>query len=261
VASVGPISVGSFVALGDSFTEGVGDPYPSGTWRGWADRFAAHLAVSARGLRYANLAIRGKVLSQVVDEQVPVAATLAPDLVSIAAGGNDLLRPKADPDALAATFERAVADLRAAGSQVMLFTGFDPGGFPLIRLIRGKAAAFNAQLREVARKHDCLHVDLWSMRVLADPREWCDDRLHLAPDGHRRVALRACEVASLPVAEDWREPPPLDRASPPRWLSARRQDVQWARTYAAPWLRRRLRGVSSGDGMAAKRPELQQLEI
>jgi lysophospholipase L1-like esterase len=262
VASVGPmLSVGSFVALGDSFTEGVGDLYPDGTCRGWADRFAAHLAVPAPGLRYANLAIRGKVLSQVVDQQVPVAVTLAPDLVSIAAGGNDLLRPKADPDALAATFEQAIGDLRAAGSQVMLFTGFDPGGFPLIRLIRGKAAAFNAQLREVARKHDCLHVDLWSMRVLADPREWCEDRLHLAPDGHRRVALRACEVASVPVAEDWREPLRPDPAAAPRWLSARRQDVRWARTYAAPWLQRRLRGVSSGDGMAAKRPELQQLEI
>jgi len=262
VASVGPmLSVGTFVALGDSFTEGVGDPYPNGTCRGWADRFAAHIAASAPGLRYANLAIRGKVLRQVVDEQVPAAVTLAPGLVSIAAGGNDLLRPKADPDALAATFDRAVADLRAAGSQVMLFTGFDPGGFPLIRLIRGKAAAFNAQLREVARKHDCLHVDLWSMRVLADSREWCEDRLHLAPDGHRRVALRACEVAGVPGTEDWRKPLPPDPAAAPRWLSARRQDAQWARTYAAPWLQRRLRGVSSGDGMAAKRPELQQLEI
>ena len=253
--------MGSFVALGDSFTEGVGDSYPDGTCRGWADRFASQLAASAPGLRYANLAIRGKVLSQVVDEQVPAAVALAPDLVSIAAGGNDLLRPKSDPDALAATFEQAVTSLRAAGSQDMLFTGFDPGGFPLIRLIRGKAAAYNAQLRQVGKTHDCLHVDLWSMRVLADPREWCDDRLHLAPDGHRRVALRACEVAGLPVAEDWREPLPADPAGTPPWLRARRQDVQWARTYAAPWLKRRMRGVSSGDGMAPKRPDLRPPEI
>jgi lysophospholipase L1-like esterase len=253
-------SVGSFVALGDSFTEGVGDPYPDGSCRGWADRFAGQLATSAPGLRYANLAIRGKVLGQVMDEQVPIAVSLAPDLVSIAAGGNDLLRPKADPDALAATFEQAVLSLRQAGSQVLLFTGFDPGGFPLLRLIRGKAAAFNAQLRTIAAKYDCLHVDLWSMHVLADPREWCDDRLHLAPDGHRRVALRTSEVAGLPVTEDWREPLPADPAGAPRWLRARRQDVQWARNYAAPWLKRRLRGISSGDGMGPKRPDLQPPE-
>ena len=250
------VAPGSFVALGDSFTEGVGDLYPDGTCRGWADRFATHLAAVSPGLRYANLAIRGKVLRQVVEDQVPVALDLAPDLVSIAAGGNDLLRPKADPDALAATFGQAVASLRAVGAQVMLFTGFDPGGFPLIRMIRGKTAAYNAQLREIARRHDCLHVDLWSLRVLADPREWCADRLHLAPDGHRRVALRACEVAGVPVSEDWREPLPADADGAPGWLIARNRDLHWARTYALPWMQRRLRGVSSGDGMTPKRPDL-----
>ena len=199
------------MALGDSFTEGIGDPYADGSWRGWADRFAGLLAAASPGLRYANLAIRGKILAQVVSEQVPVAVAARPGLVSIAAGGNDLLRPSADPDALAAAFGRAVAELTAAGSQVLLFTGFDPGGFPLLRLIRGKAAAFNAQLREVARQHGCLHVDLWSMRVLADARLWCPDRLHLASDGHRRVALRAAEAVGLDVPEDWREPLPVAR--------------------------------------------------
>ncbi len=250
------LRVGTFAALGDSFTEGVGDPYPDGSCQGWADRFARHLAAVSPGLQYANLAIRGKLLSQVADEQVPRAVAMAPQLVSIAAGGNDLLRPKADPDALAATFEQAVAVLRAAGSQVLLFTGFDPGGFPVIRLIRGKAAAFNAQLRQIARTHGCLHVDLWSMRVLNDSREWCEDRLHLSPDGHRRVALRAGEIAGIPVPADWREPLPPDPAAAPDWLTARKQDLSWARAYAVPWLRRRLRGTSSGDGMEPKRPEL-----
>jgi len=251
------VSFGSFVALGDSFTEGVGDPYPDGGVQGWADRFARSVAAASPDLRYANLAIRGKLLGQVIDEQVPEAIRLAPDLVSIAAGGNDLLRPRADPDALAASFDRAVASLRAAGSTVILFTGFDPGGFPLIGMIRGKVAAYNAQLRLIAQRRGCLHVDLWSMRVLADPREWCADRLHLAPDGHRRVALRACEVASVAVTEDWRAPlPPLPE---PGWLTARQRDLSWARTYAGPWLSRRLRGVSSGDGRAAKRPDLQSL--
>jgi lysophospholipase L1-like esterase len=249
--------IGSFVALGDSFTEGVGDPYPDGTPQGWADRFARHIAASFPGLRYANLAIRGKLLSQVIEQQVPAAVALAPDLVSIAAGGNDLLRPKSDPEALVARYEEAVAALAGTGSQIMIFTGFDPGGFPLLRMVRAKAAAFNERLRVVAERHGCLQVDLWSMTVLADPREWCDDRLHLAADGHRRVALRACEVAEVPVTGDWREPlPPLDPSVVPGWLAARRQDVRWAREYAIPWVQRRVRGVSSGDGMSPKRPDL-----
>jgi lysophospholipase L1-like esterase len=147
------VPFGSFVALGDSFTEGIGDPYPDGTYQGWADRFARHLAATAPDLRYANLAIRGRLLGQVIDQQVPTAAELAPDLVSIAAGGNDLIRPGADPDALAASFERAVAALRSAGCTVLLFTGFDPGGFPVIRLVRGKVAAYNAQLRYIDDMH------------------------------------------------------------------------------------------------------------
>jgi lysophospholipase L1-like esterase len=249
-------AVRSFVALGDSFTEGLGDPYEDGSLQGWADRFARELAAASAGLRYANLAIRGKLLRQVISEQVPVAAGLAPDLVSLAAGGNDLLRRKTEPEALAATFEQAVASLRAAGSQVMVFTGFDPGHFPVLRLIRGRAAAFNERLRDIARRHDCLHVDLWSMDVLADPRMWSADRLHMAADGHRRVALRACEVAGLPVPADWRDPLPANGTAAGGWLAARRQDLHWAREYGAPWVQRRLRGVSSGDGMAAKRPEL-----
>jgi hypothetical protein len=92
------------------------------------------------------------------------------------------------------------------------------------------------------------------MKVLADPREWCLDRLHLAPDGHRRVALRACEVAGIPAPEDWREPLPLRLAT--GWFTARRADVSWARQHAAPWLSRRVRGVSSGDGIQPKRREL-----
>jgi lysophospholipase L1-like esterase len=250
----------SFVALGDSFSEGIGDPRPDGSGdRGWADRFAERLAAVSPGLRYANLAIRGKMLQQVIDEQVPTAVAMRPDLVSIAAGGNDLLRPRTDPDTLAQPFNDAVERLTGAGSQVLLFTGFDPGTFPLIRFIRGRAAVFNGHLRVIARRHNCLLVDLWPMRVLADPRMWSDDRLHLGPDGHRRVALRVCEVLGIPVDEDWREPIPDGPRPASAYraaLAARRQDAQWARDHAAPWVRRRLRGASSGDHMSPKRPEL-----
>ena len=252
-------AVGSFVAIGDSFTEGYGDYYPDGSCQGWADRFAGLLGAVSPGLTYANLAIRGKLLRQVIDEQVPLAVTLRPGLISLAAGGNDLLRPKADPDALADLFEQAVAELVSAGGQVLLFSGFDPAGLPLMRLIRGKCLVYNARIADIARRHGCLHVDLWSMRVLADPRLWCADRLHLGPDGHRRVALHVAETAGLAVTQDWREPLGPDPAGPPGWLRARRQDLEWARTYAAPWIQRRLKGVSSGDGLPPKRPDLAPL--
>jgi lysophospholipase L1-like esterase len=264
--------IGSFVAIGDSFTEGLYDPGPDGGFRGWADRVADAMAQQHPGFRYANLAIRGKLLDEVLTEQLPRAVELAPDLVSLAAGGNDILRGS-DVDVLAAHFEPAVAKLQAAGCRVVIFTGFDPRVFPVIRWLRGRIAAYNMHLRGIADDYGCDLVDLWSMRVLNDTRTWSPDRLHLAAEGHRRVALRTCEVLGVPVTGDWRAPlatglvpagpgnaaglgNAAGTANRARWLAARRQDARWAREYAMPWVRRRLGGASSGDGLPAKRPEL-----
>ena len=257
--SSAPPGIDTFVAIGDSFTEGLNDPAPDGGFRGWADLVAGALAAQRPGLRYANLAVRGKLVAQVVAEQLPRAVELAPDLVSLAAGGNDILRGT-DVDELAASFEPAVAKLQAAGSRVLIFTGFDPRMFPVIRLLRGRIAAYNMHLRGIADEHGCDLVDLWSMRALRDARAWSPDRLHLSTEGHRRVARRTCEVLGIPVGEDGRVPPP---AGPPAvtngrspWLAARRQDARWAREYAGPWLRRRVGGTSTGDGVLPKRPDL-----
>ena len=195
--------ISSYVAIGDSFTEGLHDPGPGGGYLGWADRVAGVLSAQRPGFRYANLAIRGKLLDQVIAEQLPPAVEMAPDLVSLAAGGNDILRG-ADVDLLAARFEPAVAKLQAAGCRVLIFTGFDPRMFPVIRLLRGRIAAYDMHLRGIADEAGCDLVDLWSMRALNDTRAWSPDRLHLSAEGHRRVALRTCEVLGLPVAQDWR---------------------------------------------------------
>ena len=145
----------SFVAIGDSFTEGLNDAAPGGGFRGWADRLAGLLGAEYPGLRYANLAVRGKLLRQIVAEQVPAAAAMSADLVSIAGGGNDILRPGADPDVLAELFDAAVARLRASGAQVLMFTGFDPVAVPVIRLLRGRIAAYNMHLRAIADARGC----------------------------------------------------------------------------------------------------------
>ncbi|GAA3994103.1 SGNH/GDSL hydrolase family protein [Allokutzneria multivorans] len=248
---------GSFVAIGDSFTEGLDDPGPNGQFRGWADRTAERLAELNPGLRYANLAIRGKLLGEIVAEQVPLVSSVRPDLVTLCGGGNDLIMPSADPDSLAELYESAVSELRAAGSQVVVFTGFDTRDTPVLRRVRGKVATYNAHLRAIADRYDCLVVDLWSMRVLQDRRMWSEDRLHLTPEGHHRVALRTCEVLGVPVEEDWSTP--LPEEPPATWVTLRRGDLHWARAHLVPWVGRQIRGVSMGDNLQPKRPELVEL--
>lgn len=257
------MTVRSFVALGDSFTEGLeDDPGPDGRHRGWADRVAAGLAVEQGRVRYANLAVRGRLLDQVIAEQLPVALRLAPDLVSFHAGPNDLLRPRADVPALLRRYEDAVRQLRSAGSRPLLFTVVE-------RSRRGRAAdlmaprfgAFNAGVHAVAERQDVVLVDLGAVPVLQDRRLWHPDRIHLAPEGHARVAAAVLEALGVTdphvtggPAGWWRAGVPGDPATSRRAdLVA---DVRWVRRHLLPWIGRRVRGVSSGDRVPAKHAEL-----
>ncbi|MFI6595469.1 SGNH/GDSL hydrolase family protein [Nonomuraea sp. NPDC050536] len=243
----------SFVALGDSFAEGLNDPGDDGAFRGWADRVAERLAADDPDFRYANLAVRGKLIDQIVAEQVPVAVELAPDLVSLCAGGNDLLRPGSDPDRMAKKLAGAVRDLRATGADVLLFTGVDPRDTPLMRRLRGRFAVFYLHVRSIADLYGCRLVDQWSMQGLRDWQAWSEDRLHMNADGHRLVAARVLDVLGVPYEESWHKVWP-QRSVDPR--VKRREDAQWIREHLVPWMTRRLRGTSSGDGLPPKRSEL-----
>ena len=110
---------------------------------------------------------------------MPPAAAMAPNLVSLGGGGNDILRPGADPDTLAELFDSAVARLQGAGSRVLIFSLADTGPFPVFRLLRGRIAAYNMNLRAIADARGCYLVDLWSLPFLRSPSAWSADRLHL----------------------------------------------------------------------------------
>lgn len=243
-----------FVAIGDSFTEGVGDPEPDspGGLRGWADRFAEVLADTDDGFSYANLAIRGKLIRQITEEQLAPALDLRPDLVSVCAGGNDVIRPGADPDAVALQLEYLLRKLRESGATVLVFTGVDVAFQPVFRSMRGKVAIYNENVRKVAQRHDCVVIDQWAIEELQDPRYWADDRLHLNALGHHTIARTVLDTLNIPHELQPLDPPPL----PPRnWRTARKDDVVWAKEHLVPWVIRRIKHVSSGDNIVAKRPE------
>ncbi|NLA66177.1 MAG: SGNH/GDSL hydrolase family protein [Leucobacter sp.] len=248
-----------FVAIGDSFTEGVGDPEPEspGGLRGWADRFAEVLSGFDDDFAYANLAVRGKLIRQVTEEQLQVAIDLRPDLVSVCAGGNDVIRPGADPDAVAVQLEYVLRKLRETGATVMVFTGVDVAFQPVFRSMRGKVAIYNENLRKVAQRHDCIVVDQWAIEELQDPRLWADDRLHLNALGHHTVARAALRALNVPNDLQPLDPPPLP---PQTWRRARAEDVVWAKEHLVPWVIRRIKHVSSGDNVTAKRPEPRSLK-
>lgn len=242
------------VAVGDSFTEGIGDPEPRspGGHRGWADRVAEVLGAQADDFAYANLAVRGKLIRQIAADQIEPALALQPDLVTFCAGGNDVLRPGADPDEIAAIFEDCVERLSSTGATLVIFTGFDVGWNPVFRALRGRIAIYNENMRAVAEHHDAIVADLWALKSIQDPRFWSADRLHLNPLGHHEVARMVLRALNVPNDLQPMQPDPLPERT---WRAARREDLVWARTHLVPWVLRRLRQQSSGDGLPPKRPE------
>ncbi|MCW5253661.1 MULTISPECIES: SGNH/GDSL hydrolase family protein [unclassified Streptomyces] len=244
----------SLVAVGDSFTEGMSDLLPDGSYRGWADLLAARMAARAPGFRYANLAVRGKLIGQIVEEQVDTAAAMRADVVTLVGGLNDTLRPKCDMVRVRDLLTEAVERLAPSCEHLVLMRSPGRRG-PVLERFRPRMESLFTIIDELSTRHGTLVVDLYGAPSLADPRLWDVDRLHLTAEGHRRVAEAVWQTLGYPPEDDgWHTPMPP--SPPPGWLDRRTSDARFARQHLLPWIGRRLTGRSSGDGLPPKRPDL-----
>jgi lysophospholipase L1-like esterase len=245
-----------FVALGDSTTEGMDDPYPDGRYRGWADRLAEHIAQVNPQLRYANLAVRGRGVAQIRAEQLAPALALEPDLATVVGGLNDALRPSFDIDVVAEHLDAMIGAFTQVGATVATFTLPDPVPVtPIYRLARGRIFSLNAALREIARRHGAVLLDLELFPVAADPRLRSVDRLHGNPEGHRRIAAALAYQLGVSDSDDaWTAPLGITARLALHRVLVR--ELAWSGRYLLPWIMRRVRGRSSGDGVTCKRPQL-----
>src|SRR5690625_2206608 len=167
-----------FVALGDSFTEGIGDPDPEvpGGHRGWADRVAEELGRSVAGFEYANLAIRGRLYQQILDEQLSPALELDADLISLFTGSNDVIR-RGDTDEIASALYEAVGQLAANGAAIILWTGQDGLITSVFILFLGQVAVNIEIICSIARRYHVAAADLWPMCSLTRVWMWAEYRL------------------------------------------------------------------------------------
>jgi lysophospholipase L1-like esterase len=246
-----------YVALGDSQTEGLGDGDDVRGLRGCADRLAEVLAGQSPDLLYANLAVRGRLAGQVRAEQLPAALVLRPDLATVVAGMNDLMRPRFDADEVAGHLEAMFAALTGQGARVATVTFPDIGRIaPPARPLGRRVLALNSRIREAAGRHGVVIADMSAHAVMTDPRLWSPDRLHASPLGHARIAAAVAHAFALPGSDDtWTLPLPPD-TSVRTGLRVVGAELRWAGGFLGPWLLRRVRGRSSGDGRQAKRPGL-----
>jgi lysophospholipase L1-like esterase len=252
IGQIGPVgSFSRYVALGDSFTEGVGDPHaasPNGL-RGWADRVALALAQINPGVRYANLAVRGRRMDEILDEQVQTAAMLEPDLVTIYAGMNNLLLLRNDVDAMMARYAEGLKTLQQTGAVVLAFTAADLGTVPLFRRLRGRAAVYNELLRGIADDLGLQLVDFWRYTEFRDARLWDGDRIHLSPLGHERFAAKVLDTLAVSHELTSRSAALPSSTPPARDLRA---NLRWTAAFAAPWVAKRMRRAKRGAGVEPK---------
>ncbi|MDP1720482.1 MAG: SGNH/GDSL hydrolase family protein [Candidatus Nanopelagicaceae bacterium] len=243
------------IACGDSFTEGMTDHVVGGQFRGWADRVADVMSEQNPDFTYMNVAIRGKLVRQVVDEQIPLAlayVTGPGTLLSFHAGANDVLRPNYKAEIVLPLYTQAIRDISKSGATILLFTVLertDRTG-KTADLWESRFRAFNENVRAVAREVGAVVADANEENVLSDRRFLADDRLHLNPLGHDRVAQSVLEKLELPYSANWREPlAPREKVGFQERIAS---NFRWYLTFLLPWMLRRLRGKSSGDGRSAK---------
>ena len=246
-----------FIVCGDSYSEGMTDEVIDGKYRGWADRVADVMTTAHPEFTYVNLAVRGKLIAQVVQGQVPVALKLVTGketLVSFHAGANDALRPGYQASIAIPLYQDAVRLIAKSGATLMLFTVLENTGNKGrgSEIWEKRFSEFNQGVRAVGAEVGAIVVDANQEKFFSDRRFLAFDRLHLNQEGHYRCAQAVLEKIGLPFNPGWRTPLPPARKIP--WIVQRGITVAWFIVFALPWIYRRLRGKSSGDGRSAKYP-------
>ena len=235
------------------------DEIVNGKFRGWADRVADGLATNNPDFHYANLAIRGKLLPQVIEDQLPVAISFVTGretLVSFHAGANDALRVGYDAELAIARYKEAVRQLAASGATVLLFTVLEDTGGKGKRaeLWKSRFVAFNKAVCDIGAEVGAIVSDANGYDFFKDQRFLAFDRLHLNVDGHYRVGQAVLESLGYTYDPEWTKPLPPAKKRPALFRAL--VTTAWFFTFALPWIWRRLRGKSSGDNRKAKYPTL-----
>ncbi|MFI6684323.1 SGNH/GDSL hydrolase family protein [Streptomyces sp. NPDC050485] len=224
-----------FAALGDSLTEGIGDPVAGG-WRGWAALLAGH----QQGWEFRNFAASGALTRDVTEQQAPLAREFAPDLASVVVGVNDTLRRSFDIHRIAVGLDTVYGGLAGQGAVLLTACLPDPGAMlglpgPLARPLARRQRAVNTVVHTLSARYGAIHLHLADREWVADRALWSADRLHPGERGHRLIAARChallAERGLAPGAPPSREPeqPPPGAAAALFWLA----------TSGTAWLARR----------------------
>ena len=250
----------SYVAIGDSLSEGLGDFTfeRNRIHNGWTDRLAGLLSAELNGLpidfHYANLALRGSKMRTIMTTQLEAALRLQPDLVTVMAGSNDFMTK--DLDGLEVIFRDGLQLLQASGTDILVANTIRPAHLKFFRRVLPRSARMSDMIDRVAGELGIPVIDVHGIEDFTDLAYWCEDMVHFSGHGHIRIANAAADLLRLrhriPAA------PRHEMTAPNRNL---RNTIRWYKEYVLPFIERRLRGTSSGDGLTSKHLSLVPFEF
>ncbi|MEV5532472.1 SGNH/GDSL hydrolase family protein [Streptomyces prunicolor] len=228
-----------FVALGDSLTEGVGDPVGE-AWRGWAALLADGLAEQPGEVEFTNLAVSGAQSRDVLERQTPAGLALNPDVVSVVIGVNDTLRCTFDIQAVAARLDEVYAAFTAQGATLLTACLPDPGamlGLPgaLARPLARRQRAVNTVVHALSERYGAVHLHAAEGAWIMDRAIWSADRLHPGERGHRQLALRFHALLTEEGVASGVAPSPEPEFPAPN----RSASLLWLATAGTGWVVRR----------------------
>ena len=179
-----------FVAIGDSFTEGIGDEVEGIALKSWVDHF---VQLCVNDIEYANFAKRGLVTQEIRSQQLEKALTFNADLVSLIAGANDVLKGRWNHNAYKNDMEFMINTLSKTGADIMIanlpdFTVRLPFASEKKQIIKEQLLEANDVIRSLSREYKLHNVDFWSHPLVNDNTLWSKDLIHPNSKGYVKVA-------------------------------------------------------------------------
>ena len=241
----------SYVAMGDSLTEGLGDTgFEKNRYnKGWADRLASLLAREAafagHAFDFANVALRGSSSLHILTAQLERTLELKPDLVTIMTGANDLSWLPWRKKAIDPLLRGALVRLYDVGAHVVLINTVRPAHTTLAKLMIGRSRQMSNLIERIGAEFGAPVVDVHSMREFERLDFWASDLVHFSSNGHVRVTNLVAEELGLTCRDETANVAGKTRLGPLSFFS-------WLGRDVIPFWSRKVRGVTSGFGREPK---------
>lgn len=222
---------------------------------GWTDRLAHLLATDAveRGdeFEYANIAIRGCKLEDIMEDQIEHAVVLRPDLVTILAGSNNFFCGASEGAALESIFRAGLIRLKIAGIHVVVANTINPCHLRFFGPLRTSAKRMSNMIERVATSIGFPVIDVYGMTELEHLEFWYRDMVHFSEIGHAQIANAAAQLLGTVARYSPHEYEPSFAADRPLG-----ETVAWFLRDVVPFIDRRIRRTTSGVGIVPKLPAL-----